>query len=129
MRVNDPHALIYMAMSILSSRDPDKGLLPELYYILKPEDILKLVKCLGGQKIKIPTPREFYLDILASLYVYYSIVEKHSDDWFLIKFEINGNEMRWIKDRASHWIQSVDPDEMDLLLSIKDTRANHEEKF
>jgi hypothetical protein len=106
----DPNSSIaYIALSILCSRQ--KSLIPELLYILSPQQITNFIKVFSGETLKIPTVDEFRRDLMASLAVYHIVVEGKSWDWFQLKYSLDGNYINSIKSRLGKWINGLDSSE------------------
>src|SRR4051794_17009923 len=86
----DPNSSVaYIALSLLCSRQ--NSLIPELLYILSPQQITTFIKVFSGEKLRIPTVDEFSRDLMASLAAYHIVVEGMSWDWFRLKYSLDGN--------------------------------------
>src|SRR5918997_3489949 len=86
----DPNSSVaYIALSILCSRQ--RSLIPELLYILSPQQITTFIKVFSGETLKSPTVDEFSRDLMTSLAAYHVIVEGKSWDWFKLKYSLDGN--------------------------------------
>src|SRR5215213_7394164 len=95
----DPNSSIaYIALSILCSRQ--SSLIPELFYVLSPQQITTFIKVFSGQKLRIPTVDEFGRDIMASLAAFHIVVEGKSWDWFRLKYSLDGNYINSVKSHA-----------------------------
>ena len=106
----DPNSSIaYIALSLLCSRQ--SSLIPELLYILSPQQITTFIKVFSGEKLKIPTVDEFSRDLMTSLAVYHVIVEGKSWDWFRLKYSLDGNYINSVKSRLDKWINGLNSSE------------------
>src|SRR5215217_3753026 len=98
----DPNSSIaYIALSLLCSRQ--SSLIPELLYILSPQQITTFIKVFSGETLRIPAVDEFSRDLMTSLAVYHIVVEGKSWDWFRLKHSLNGNYMNSVKSRLDQW--------------------------
>src|SRR5919112_1854122 len=102
-------SVVYIALSILCSRQ--KSLIPELLYILSPQQITTFIKVFSGETLRIPTVDQFSRDLMASLAAYHIVVEGKSWDWFQLKYSLNGNYMNSVKSRLDNWINGLNPSE------------------
>src|SRR5215212_11856346 len=69
----DPNSSIaYIALSILCSRQ--SSLIPELLYVLSPQQITTFIKVFSGETLRIPAVDEFSRDLMTSLAVYHIVV-------------------------------------------------------
>src|SRR4051795_7260851 len=106
----DPNSSVaYIVLSILCSRQ--NSLIPELLYILSPQQITTFIKVFSGEKLRIPTVDEFRRDLMASLAAYHIVVEGKSWDWFQLKYSLDGNYMNSIKSRLDKWINGLNSSE------------------
>ena len=106
----DPNSsVVYIALSILCSRQ--SSLVPELLYILSPQQITNFIKVFSGEKLKIPTVDEFSRDLMASLAAYHIVVEGKSWDWFQLKYSLDGNYINSVKSRLNKWINGLNSSE------------------
>src|SRR5215213_2253648 len=106
----DPNSsVVYIALSILCSRR--RSLIPELFYILSPQQITTFIKVFSGETLRIPPVDEFNRDLMASLAVYHIVVEGKSWDWFRLKYSLNGNYINSVKSRLNNWINGLDSSE------------------
>src|SRR5215217_6745202 len=104
----DPNSSVaYIALSLLCSRQ--KSLIPELLYVLSPQQITTFIKVFSGQKLRIPTVDEFGRDIMASLAAFHIVVEGKSWDWFRLKYSLDGNYINSVKSRLDKWINGLNP--------------------
>src|SRR3954453_19855852 len=102
----DPNSsVVYIALSILCSRQ--KSLIPELLYILSPQQITTFIKVFSGEKLRIPTVDEFSRDLMASLAAYHIVVDGKSWDWFQLKYSRDGNYINSVKTRLDKWINGL----------------------
>src|SRR4051812_49340667 len=93
----DPNSsVVYIALSLLCSRQ--NSLVPELLYILSPQQITTFIKVFSGETLRIPTVDEFSRDLMASLAAYHILVEGKSWDWFQLNYSLDGNYMNSVKD-------------------------------
>src|SRR3954463_15557685 len=99
----DPNSSVaYIALSILCSRQ--SSLIPELLYILSPQQITTFIKVCSGETLRIPTVDEFRRDIMTSLAAYHIVVEGKSRDWFQLNYSLDGNYTNSVKSRLNKWI-------------------------
>src|SRR3954454_12030122 len=106
----DPNSsVVYIALSILCSRQ--SSLIPELLYILSPQQITTFIKAFSGEKLRIPTVDEFGRDIMASLAAFHIVVEGKSWDWFQLKYSLDGNYINSVKSRLDNWINGLNSSE------------------
>src|SRR3954451_14952709 len=106
----DPNSsVVYIALSILCSRQ--KSLIPELLYILSPQQITTFIKVFSGETLRIPTVDQFSRDLMASLAAYHIVVEGKSWDWFQLAYSLDGNYMNSVKSRLDKWIDGLNSSE------------------
>src|SRR3954453_1597899 len=106
----DPNSsVVYIALSLLCSRQ--SSLIPELLYVLSPQQITTFIKVFSGEKLRIPTVDEFGRDLMASLAAYHIVVEGKSWDWFRLKYSLDGNYINSVKSRLNNWINGLDSSE------------------
>src|SRR3954468_2596342 len=99
----DPNSSIaYIALSLLCSRQ--SSLIPELLYILSPQQITTFIKVFSGETLRIPTVDEFSRDLMASLAAYHIVVEGKSWDWFRLKYSLDGNYMNSVTNPALKYV-------------------------
>src|SRR3954452_18526464 len=102
----DPNSSIaYIALSLLCSRQ--SSLIPELLYILSPQQITTFIKVFSGEKLRIPTVDEFSRDLMTSLAAYHIVVEVKSWDWFQLNYSLDGNYTNSVKSRLDKWINGL----------------------
>jgi hypothetical protein len=102
----DPNSsIVYIALSILCSRQ--SSLIPELLYILSPQQITTFIKVFSGETLRIPIADEFGRDLMASLAAYHVVVEGKSWDWFRLKYSLDGNYINSVKSRLNNWINGL----------------------
>ena len=106
----DPNSSVaYIALSLLCSRQ--SSLIPELLYILSPQQITTFIKVFSGEKLRIPTVDEFSRDLMTSLAAYHIVVEGKSWGWFRLKYSLDGNYINSIKSRLDKWINGLNSSE------------------
>ena len=106
----DPNSsVVYIALSVLCSRQ--NSLIPELLYILSPQQITTFIKVFSGETLRIPTVDEFSRDLMASLAAYHIVVEGKSWDWFRLKYSLDGNYINSVKSRLDKWITGLNSSE------------------
>jgi hypothetical protein len=114
----DPNSsVVYLALNILCSSQ--NSLIPELLYILSPQQIIEFIKVFGGETIKVPTPRAFNSDLLAGIACYHVLVEGKSWDWFELKYNLNGNSVRAVQARIDAWMMGLTREELNFIKSLK----------
>jgi hypothetical protein len=97
--------IVYIALQILCSRVD--SLVPEILYILSPEQITQFVKVFSGETIKVPTIEDFTKDLSSALAAYHVFIQNKTWDWFSIKYGHNGNDMRIIRHRVIDWYNGL----------------------
>src|SRR5215212_5172727 len=106
----DPNSsVVYIALSLLCSRQ--NSLIPELLYILSPQQITTFIKAFSGETLRIRTVDEFRRDIMASLAAFHIVVEGKSWDWFQLKYSLDGNYINPVKSRLNNWINGLNSSE------------------
>src|SRR4051794_36141709 len=122
----DPNSsVVYIALSILCSRQ--SSVVPELLYILSPQQITTFIKVFSGEKLRIPTIDEFNRDLMTSLAVYHIVVEGKSWDWFQLNYSLDGNYINSVKSRVDKWINGLNSSEksfIEKLQAIEVARRN-----
>src|SRR4051794_22817925 len=114
----DPNSsVVYIALSVLCSRQ--KSLVPELLYILSPQQITNFIKVFSGQTLRIPTVDEFNRDLMTSLAAYHIVVEGKSWDWFQLKYSRDGNYINSVKSRLDKWINGLDSSEKSFIEKLR----------
>src|ERR687894_2278570 len=122
----DPNSSVaYIALSLLCSRQ--RSLIPELLYILSPQQITTFIKVFSGQTLRIPTVDEFSRDLMASLAVYHVIVEGKSWDWFKLKYSLDGNYISSVKSRLDNWINGLNDSEKKFIEKLQATEVARKE--
>ena len=106
---NPNSSVVYIALSLLYSRQ--NSLVPDLLYILSPEQITTFIKVFSGESLRIPTVDEFSRDLMTSLAAYHIVVEGKSWDWFQLKYSLNGNYINSVKSRLDKWINGLNSSE------------------
>jgi hypothetical protein len=79
------------------------------------------MKIYAGETIKIPTIAEFRYDILAALAYVQVHKEGKSFDWFEIKYELDGNSLRSVRERLERWKSQLGYNEADFLIKDKNS--------
>src|SRR5215210_8998365 len=102
-------SVVYIALSLLCSRQ--SSLIPELLYILSPQQITNFIKVFSGEKLRIPTVDEFSRDLMASLAAYHIVIEGKPWDWFQLKYSLDGNYTNSVKSRLDNWINGLNSSE------------------
>jgi hypothetical protein len=115
--VTDSNAILYIAMSFLSSKK--NSLIPELLAILDIEQISTFIKMYGGESLKIPSPEEFHKDLIAATAAYYIIAENRDWTWIAEKYDLNGHEIRSIRTTLERWLENARPEEIEFLKNIR----------
>src|SRR5215208_3920209 len=106
----DPNSSVaYIALSLLCSRQ--SSLVPELLYILSPQQITTFIKVFSGETLRIPTVDQFSRDLMASLAAYHIVVEGKSWDWFRLKYSLDGNYTNSVKSRMNNWVNGLNSSE------------------
>src|SRR3954453_23272611 len=114
----DPNSsVVYIALSVLCSRQ--KSLIPELLYILSPQQITIFIKVFSGETLRIPTVDEFRRDLMASLAAYHIVVEGKSWDWFRLKYSLDGNYINSVKSCLDKWINGLNSSEKKLIEQLQ----------
>src|SRR3954447_5402160 len=106
----DPNSsIVYIALSLLCSRQ--SSFIPELLYILSPQQITTFIKVFSGETLRIPTVDDFRRDIMASLAAYHIVVEGKSWDWFQLNYSLDGNYLKSVRSRLNNWINGLNSSE------------------
>src|SRR3954453_8090167 len=114
----DPNSsVVYIALSILCSRQ--SSLIPELLYIISPQQITTFIKVFSGETLRIPTVDEFNRDLMTSLAAYHTVVEGKSWDWFQLKYSLDGNYMNSVKSRMNNWINGLNSSEKNFIEKLQ----------
>src|SRR4051795_2231324 len=114
----DPNSSVaYIVLSILCSRQ--NSLIPELLYILSPQQITTFIKAFSGETLRIPTVDEFRRDLMASLAAYHIVVEGKSWDWFQLNYSLDGNYTNSVKSRLDNWINGLNSSEKKFIEKIQ----------
>src|SRR4051794_40612735 len=114
----DPNSSVaYIALSLLCSRQ--SSLVPELLYILSPQQIATFIKAFSGETLRIPTVDEFNRDLMTSLAAYHIVVEGKSWDWFQLNYSLNGNYINSIKSRLNNWINGLNSSEKNFIEKLQ----------
>src|SRR4051794_32466827 len=122
----DPNSSVaYIALSILCSRQ--SSLIPELLYIISPQQITTFIKVFSGEKLRIPTVDEFRRDIMASLAAFHIVVEGKSWDWFQLNYSLDGNYINSVKSRLNKWINGLDSSEKNFIEKLQDIEVARKE--
>src|SRR5919107_488403 len=122
----DPNSSVaYIALSILCSRQ--SSLIPELLYILSPQQITTFIKVFSGEALRIPTVDQFSRDLMASLAVYHLVVEGKSWDWFQLKYSRDGNYINSVKSRLDNWINGLNSSEKKFIEQLQAIEVSRKE--
>ncbi len=109
--------LAYIAMQVLCSRE--RSLIPEILYILKPEQVLQFIKVFSGETIRVPEIEEFSKDLSAALAIYHIVIQGNSWDSFSIKYNRDGNYLRHIKRRVRDWSETISDPEKQFIEQLR----------
>lgn len=93
---------MYIALSILSSRY-ENSILPDILFLVSSEQLVNIIRALGGKSVRIPSSNEFSIDLLAAVAAYHSKVNGYSFDKISKIMNIDGRTMRAISRRLEHW--------------------------
>src|SRR3982751_26482 len=104
-RLDPDSSLIYISLNLLCSRQ--NSLIPELLYLLKPQQIVDFIKIFSGETLKVPTIEDFNRDLMTSLAIYHILVEDKSWDWFQMNYSLDGRYVNSIKSRINSWIKDL----------------------
>src|SRR3954449_13599604 len=122
----DPNSsVVYIALSLLCSRQ--SSLIPELLYILSPQQITTFIKVFSGETRRIPTVDEFSRDLMISLAVDHIVVEGKSWDWFRLKYSLDGNYMNSVKTHLDNWINELNSSEKKFIEKLQAIEVAREE--
>src|SRR3954465_8181920 len=122
----DPNSSIaYIALSVLCSRQ--SSLVPELLYILSPQQITTFIKVFSGETLRIPTVDQFSRDLMTSLAAYHIVVEGKSWDWFRLKYSLDGNYINSVKSRLNNWINGLNSSEKNFIEKLQAIEVAREE--
>src|SRR4051794_4314096 len=122
----DPNSSVaYIALSLLCSRQ--KSLIPELLYILSPQQITNFIKVFSGQTLRMPTVDEFNRDLMASLAAFHIVVESKSWDWFQLNYSLDGNYINSVKSRLNNWINGLNSSEKKFIEKLQAMEVAREE--
>src|SRR3954471_24961551 len=122
----DPNSsIVYIALSLLCSRQ--SSLIPELLYILSPQQITNFIKVFSGETLRIPTVDQFSRDLTASLAAYHIVVEGKSWDWFQLKYSLDGNYTNSVKSRLDKWINGLNSSEKKFIEKLQAMEVAREE--
>src|SRR3954451_23595955 len=114
----DPNSsVVYIALSVLCSRQ--SSLIPELLYILSPQQITTFIKVFSGETLRIPTVDQFSRDLMTSLAAYHIVVEGKSWDWFQLKYSLDGNYINSVKSRLNNWINGLNSSEKSFIEKLQ----------
>lgn len=106
-------AIMFIALSIMESRNPNSGW-SEIMAVIGSSEVLKLVRLMPGVTVRIPTMSELSRDMHAALYIYHQYTDKINDDTFKSRYGINDN-IKILKARAREWqkfmkVNNIDPE-------------------
>src|SRR5690242_11560397 len=118
-------SVVYIALSVLCSRQ--SSLIPELLYILSPQQITTFIKVFSGETLRIPTVDQFSRDLMTSLAAYHIVVEGKSWDWFQLKYSLDGNYMNSVKSRMNNWINGLNSSEKKFIEKLQAIEAARKE--
>src|SRR3954452_6808925 len=122
----DPNfSVVYIALSLLCSRQ--SSLIPELLYILSPQQITTFIKVFSGETLRISTVDEFNRDLMASLAAYHIVVEGKSWDWFQLKYSLDGNYINSVKSRLDKWINGLNSSEKKFIEKLQSIEVARKE--
>src|SRR3954453_19717748 len=122
----DPNSsLVYIALSLLCSRQ--SSLIPELLYILSPQQITTLIKVFSGETLRVPTVDQFSRDLIAAIAAYHIVVEGKSWDWFRLKYSLDGNYTNSVKSRLNQWINGLNSSEKNFIEKLQAIEVAREE--
>ena len=122
----DPNfSVVYIALSLLCSRQ--SSLIPELLYILFPQQITTIIKVFSGETLRIQTVDEFSRDLMTSLAAYHIVVECKSWDWFRLKYSLDGNYINSVKSRLNNWINGLNSSEKKFIEKLQAIEVAREE--
>lgn len=105
MAFNAADALVFLALSVMQSRDP-KSPIPELLYVLSNEQLVTLIRLFSGTTVHFPTVEDYRKNLLTALYIYHRIVEGKKNDWFRKRYGVKASAWRTVKARFEQWKES-----------------------
>jgi hypothetical protein len=79
------------------------SLLPDIFYVFKPKDVMKFLKYFGGQQYYIPSAEELVSVIKDMLVDYLIEVEHKSEAEVKELLDITGPQMRYVRTRLKAW--------------------------
>lgn len=114
MRITKENSLVYIALSILCSRD-ENYMAPELLFILGIEKLETFIKVFGGRNIKVPDMNDFRLDLMTAMFAYHYIVLGNGKKWFKNEYGMSDEEMESISERFRVWIKTVNDGDLGIM--------------
>ena len=115
--ITKENSLIYIALSILCSRDSNY-LAPELLFILGVNELDTLIKVFGGQTIKVPDANTFKIDLLTAMFAYHYIVGGKGKKWFWNHYNISKDERSDILGRFKNWFRTVNEGDIGVIKEV-----------
>jgi hypothetical protein len=86
------------------SRQKD-GLVPEVMYLMDPNQLIKFLDMFGGRYLYVPTREEFAKDLEAALFIYYRFCEGKTTLAIQEMLNIDGNKLRSIQQKVNQYIE------------------------
>ena len=85
--ITNERDFIYIALSVLASQNDDT-FIPELLFLVSPEQAMNLMRAFGGERLYVPTPKEFSRDLMAAVVAYH---QKSEQVWRCPDSETDGH--------------------------------------
>lgn len=102
----DSHSsFYYLALSMMMREE--NSVLPEIMYILNPEQIKLFLDMFGGTTLRVPTREEFATILQAALVTYRRFCEGMTTQAIQDDLNIDGNKMRSINQKINSYLEFV----------------------
>lgn len=91
-----------IALSMLASKH-ENSLLPEVMFLMNPQQVIDLIRVFGGSSVYIPSSKEFSKDLTSAVIAYHKHVNRYSYSKIRKLMELDGRTMRYLEYNVDQW--------------------------
>ena len=102
---------VYIALSLLASRE-EKSIIPEVMFLISPQQVIDLIRAFGGRTVKIPTVSDFSKDLTSAIAAYHRKVNEWSWNKIGKMMDLDGRTLNSIQRRVEHWEEWMKQEQM-----------------
>lgn len=117
MQSDDNSSLIFIALSMLMTNNKET-VIPEILYIMSPQQLTKFISMYSGETIKVPTLEEFRLTLETAIVTFSFLAEKKDFVTIFQERNINIRSQNIIQKNMMDWLANTTPETKELLFSM-----------